>query len=417
MEKRELSLYIENVKVALSSIRVQLLRAILTMLIIAIGICALVGILTSIDGIRSSLTSQFRSMGANTFTIRNKGLNIHIGKRGKRPKNYSKITYNEALRFKEEFELTRSVSISTRASGAATLKYDSEKTQPNISVMGCDAEYFACSGYEFDMGRNFSDTELRYGMPVAIISSKISEILFPTIQDPTGLQISVGAAKYRVIGVLRAKGSSMSFGGDKICMIPLTNVRQHYLRRRASFTISVMAETVGGMETAISEATGLFRKIRRIEPKQESNFEVIRSDSVSRMFIENIYIVEITGVIIALLALIGAAIGLMNIMLVSVTERTREIGVRKALGATSDFIRQQFLIEAIVICQMGGILGIVLGIVIGNGVSVFIGGGFIIPWMWMIIAVVVCIVVGLISGLYPAVKASKLDPIESLRFE
>jgi putative ABC transport system permease protein len=321
------------------------------------------------------------------------------------------------MRFKEEFDFTDAISISTRASGAATLKFGSEKTQPNISVMGCDAEYFDCSGYDFVYGRNFSDTEERYGRPVIVISNKIAEVLFPTSNDATGKIISVGATKYAVIGVLRDKGSSMSFGGDKICMIPLTNVRQHYLRRNASFTLSVMANSVPEMENAISEATGTFRVIRQVEAKQETNFEIIRSDSVSRMFLENAYIVEVTGIIIALLALIGASVGLMNIMLVSVTERTREIGVRKALGATKDFIRQQFLIEAIVICQLGGLLGIILGIGIGNAVSIFIGGGFIIPWAWIMIAVVVCIVVGLISGLYPAIKASKLDPIESLRFE
>ena len=417
MQNKDVQLHLENIKVALSSIRTQLLRAVLTMMIIAIGIAALVGILTSIDGIKSSLTSQFRSMGANTFTIRNRGQNIHIGKRGKKPKKYRKITYREAVRFKNEFDFTDQVSISTRASGAATLKHGSEKTEPNISVLGCDAEYFDCSGYDFSFGRNFSETEERYGMPVVVISSKIAETLFPTIHDPTGNLVAIGAAKYRVIGVLKDKGSSMSFGRDKICMIPLTNVRQHYLRRNASFTLSVMASTVEEMETAISEATGLFRVIRHVEPKAESNFETIRSDSVSRMFLENAYIVEITGIIIALLALIGAAIGLMNIMLVSVTERTREIGVRKALGATKEFIRQQFLVEAIVICQLGGLLGIVLGIAIGNGVSIFIGGGFIIPWAWMLIAIVVCVIVGLVSGLYPAVKASRLDPIESLRFE
>jgi putative ABC transport system permease protein len=414
---KDFQLQVENVKVALSSIRTQLLRAVLTMMIIAIGICALVGILTSIDGIKSSLTSQFQSMGANTFTIRNRGQKINIGKRGKKPKRYRKITYKEAMRFKEEFDFTDAISISTRASGAATLKFGSEKTQPNISVMGCDAEYFDCSGYDFVYGRNFSDTEERYGRPVIVISNKIAEVLFPTSNDATGKIISVGATKYTVIGVLRDKGSSMSFGGDKICMIPLTNVRQHYLRRNASFTLSVMANSVPEMENAISEATGTFRVIRQVEAKHETNFEIIRSDSVSRMFLENAYIVEVTGIIIALLALIGASVGLMNIMLVSVTERTREIGVRKALGATKDFIRQQFLIEAIVICQLGGLLGIILGIGIGNAVSIFIGGGFIIPWAWIMIAVVVCIVVGLISGLYPAIKASKLDPIESLRFE
>lgn len=417
MNRQNFQLYFENFKVALRAIRTQLLRAVLTMFIIAIGITALVGIRTAISGLKSSLSTQFQQMGSNTFTIRNRGQNIHIGKRGKKAKRYRKISYREAMRFKKEFGFNSNVSISTMASWSATLKHQSNKTQPNISVMGCDAQYFACSGYQFKIGRNFSDTEQRFGMPVAIISSEIAEILFPNAKDPTERIISIGAAKYRVIGVLEPKGSSMSFGSGKMCMIPLTTVRQHYLRRNASFTISVMAETVEKLETSISEATGLFRVIRKVDPKSESTFEIVRSDSISRMFLENDYIVDITGILVALLALVGASIGLMNIMLVSVTERTREIGVRKAIGATKEFIRQQFLVEAIVICQIGGLLGVVMGIGLGNVVSIVVGGGFIIPWLWIILAFLVCLVVGLISGLYPAIKASNLDPIESLRFE
>lgn len=417
MNRQNFQLYYENFKVALRAIRIQLLRAVLTMFIIAIGITALVGIRTAIDGLKSSLSTQFQQMGSNTFTIRNRGQNIHVGKRGKKAKRYRQITYREAMRFKNEFSVPSDVSISTMASWSATLKHLSEKTQPNISVMGCDAEYFSCSGYQFKMGRNFSETELRFGMPVAIISSEIADILFPNIKNPTERVISVGAAKYRVIGVLEEKGSSMSFGSGKMCMIPLTNVRQHYLRRNASFTISVMAQSVDKLEASIAEATGLFRVIRKVDAKSESTFEIVRSDSISRMFLENDYIVDITGILVALLALVGASIGLMNIMLVSVTERTREIGVRKAIGATKEFIRQQFLIEAIVICQLGGLMGVVMGIGLGNVISMVVGGGFIIPWLWIILAFLVCLGVGLISGLYPAIKASNLDPIESLRFE
>ncbi|MCF8258117.1 MAG: ABC transporter permease [Flavobacteriales bacterium] len=417
MDKRHLQLVYENVHVAIASIRGQWLRTILTMLIIAIGITALVGILTSIDGIRSSINSNFTSMGANTFTIRNKGSNVRIGHAGRRPKTFARIGYREAVQFKETFHYPGQVSVSAMASFSAKLKHGSKATQPNINVMGCDDAYFAVSGYGIAHGRNFSEHELRFGIPVIIIGAEVRDALFDKKQDPIGKLVMVGAYRYTVIGVLAEKGSSMSFGGDKTCMIPLTNARQNYLGGSTSFTVSVLAPGADRLDESISEAVGVFRVSRGLTAKEENNFEVIRSDNLSRILGDNLYQVQVAGLLIGIVTLMGAAIGLMNIMLVSVTERTREIGVRKALGATKGFIRLQFLVEAVVISVMGGAVGILLGIGIGNAVSGFIGGGFIIPWLWITVGVVLCFVTGVVSGIYPAIKASNLDPIESLRFE
>lgn len=407
----------ENIREALKSVRSQLLRTILTVLIIAIGIIALVGILTSIDAISGSISSNFSSMGSNSFTIRNFGFSGGLQKGGRKRKYYDRISYDEAVEFKKRYEFPATVSMSTRASSLATLKYQSEKTNPNIFVFGVDNNYFETSGYEIERGRNFSETEIRYGSHVVIIGKDIQKKLFPNKENPIDKLISVGPGKYRIIGVLKSKGSSMGFSGDKNAFIPIINARQYFSQANPTFIINVKANTQGELDRAVGEAMGIFRIIRKDKIKKEASFEVSKSDSFANLFLENMAFVRIAAIAIAIITLLGSAIGLMNMMLVSVTERTREIGVRKAIGASSSTIRMQFLIEAIVICQFGGILGIILGIIFGNIVGSFVGGEFIIPWAWMILGVFLCLVVGLLSGIYPAYKASKLDPIESLRYE
>jgi putative ABC transport system permease protein len=408
---------IENIKESFKSVRTQLLRTILTVLIIAIGICALVGILTSIDAIKTSISSNFSSMGSNTFSIKNEGSNIRMGKGGKRAKVYPIIDFQNAKDFKQQFSYPSVVSVSSRATVTATLKFESEKTNPNIFVFGCDEDYIITSGYEIAEGRNFSVNEVNSGAHVVIIGYEIRTSLFGTTQEAVDKIISIGSGKYRVVGVLKEKGSSMGFSADKNALIPLQNARQYFSSANTSYLINVMVNDPEELDGAIGEATGAFRVVRGDQIKEEPSFDVSRSDSVANLLIENLSMVSFSAYIIGFITLLGAAIGLMNIMLVTVTERTKEIGVRKALGASSKIIMMQFLVEAVIVCQLGGAVGIVLGIIIGNVVSGFVGGGFIIPWDWMTLGVVLCFIVGVVSGIYPAQKAASLDPIESLRYE
>ena len=405
-------LVIENIKISLNSIRSQLLRTILTILIIAFGIMALVGILTAIDSIKYTIESNFTAMGANTFSIVNRKMQFG----GNRAERFKNISYAEAKKFKELYTFPAYTSVFSWATGIGTVKYKSEKTNPNIGVLGVDENYLQTAGYEIASGRNFSHNELFYGSSAVIIGSSLKSKLFNK-ENPLGKTISIGPGKYYVIGVLEEKGSSMGFGGDKNCFIPLTNVRQYFPSPNRSFVISVMVKNTELIDAAMGEAIGLFRVIRKVKIGDDINFDVRKSDNLAKMLVENIRFITLAATIIGFITLLGAAIGLMNIMLVSVTERTREIGIRKTNGATSKMIRNQFLVEAIVICQLGGILGIILGILIGNLVSLITGGIFIVPWVWIIFGIFLCAFVGLISGIYPAVKAAKLDPIESLRHE
>jgi putative ABC transport system permease protein len=407
----------ENIKIALNAINSNLLRSILTMLIIAIGITALVGILTAIDSIKQSINSNFTSLGANTFTIRNKELVVRIGRGGRKPKKYPEITFEQASRFKDLYTFRSVVSISTVASQGATVKYKSLKTNPNIAVFAGDENYLQSGGYELSQGRNFSVNEVERSANMVIIGQEIVKKIFPKQKNVINEVVNIGVGKYKIIGVLEEKGASMGMGGDKVIIIPITNGRQYFGNDKMSYVLNVTSENPQEMEIAEGEAKGLLRQIRHVKLGQPDNFEIVKSDSLANILIDNIKYVTMAATIIGFITLLGAAIGLMNIMLVSVTERTREIGIRKSLGATSKNIRFQFLVEAVVICQLGGLFGIILGIATGNVTSYFVGAGFIIPWFWILSGLIICLTVGLIAGIYPAMKASQLDPVEALRNE
>lgn len=411
------TLFFENLKIALQSIRSNLLRTILTVLIIAVGITALVGILTAIDSIKNSITKEFTFLGANTFSISSRGMRIQVGNQRYRSRNYSYINYYQAKEFKEKYVFPSAVSISTMATGTATVKFESEKTNPNVSVQGVDDNYLYTSGNEIRIGRNFTDEEINSGRNVVIVGDGVLKKIFKSGEDPLQKTISIGGGKYRVVGVLESKGRGFGSGGDQLCLLPYTNVRSYFSRPQMNFSIQIKVSSTEMVDPAIGEAEGIFRIIRNLNPADESDFNVEKSDNLVNILLKNIQNITLVATIIGFITLFGAAVGLMNIMLVSVTERTREIGIRKAMGATSKIVKQQFLIEAIAIGQIGGIVGIVFGILAGNGVAMIIGTPFFIPWIWIIAGVILCFFVGIFSGYYPAQKASKLDPIESLRFE
>ncbi|MBW8331362.1 MAG: ABC transporter permease [Prolixibacteraceae bacterium] len=411
------TLFFENLRIALQSIRSNLLRTILTVLIIAVGITALVGILTAIDSIKNSITKEFTFMGANTFTISSRGMRIQVGNQRYRTRNYSYINYYQAREFKDKYAFPAAVSISTTATGTATVKFESQKTNPNVSVQGVDDNYLYTSGNEIRIGRNFTEEEINSGRNVVIIGDGIVRKIFKKGEDPLQKIISIGGGKYRVVGVLESKASGFGSGGDQLCILPFTNVRSYFSRPQMNFAIQIKVNNTELVDPAIGEAEGTFRIIRKLNPADESDFNVEKSDNLVNILLKNIQNITLVATIIGFITLFGAAVGLMNIMLVSVTERTREIGIRKAMGATSKIVKQQFLIEAIAIGQIGGIVGIIFGILAGNGVAMLIGTPFFVPWIWIIAGVILCFFVGILSGYYPAQKASKLDPIESLRFE
>lgn len=409
----------ENITIAFNAIRANLLRAVLTLLIIAFGIMALVGILTSIDAIKSSLTNNLASMGTNTFNVIRKGTGIGGGRRGRRRKVGEKITFEQASRFKKRYDYPALVSLSALGTVSAVVKHDKTETDPTTTVYGADETYLRVAGYKLLAGRNVTALEAEEGRNLVIIGSDIRNRLFPNWPPTTilGKSIAIRNIKFTVIGLLEEKGSSVSFNGDQLVIIPLQTLRKYFGSQTNSYNLSVMVTDALNIDPAMAAAEGLFRQIRRTALGEESDFELEKSDGLISLIVDNTATLQLAAIFIGLITLLGAAIGLMNIMLVSVTERTREIGITKSLGATRRTILVQFLVEAIVICQMGGIVGIVLGILAGNIVTIIVGGSFVIPWAWIALGFTLCFMVGILSGLYPAVKASRLDPIEALRYE
>jgi putative ABC transport system permease protein len=411
-----IGLVIENTKIALGAIRSQLLRTILTVLIIAIGIMALVAILTVVGALKNTMESNFASMGANTFNISRYDFSDQIKDQSKVKVN-PLISYSEAQNFKESYAYPfATTSVYFTANSSSEVKYNNIKTDPKVSVLGVDDAFVATKGLEVTEGRNFSGVEIENNLNVCIIGSDLHKALFKE-GSAVGKTIAVRGNKFKVIGVLKAKGSTFGNNEDNRMLIPIQSARSIYTSPNINYEIDVLMPDKNLIDQAIDQATITMRNVRNLTPSNKTNFGIERSDSTLRTLTSNLNTLEAGAWVISIITIMGSSIALMNIMLVSVTERTREIGIRKSLGANRKTIAMQFFTETLVISQLGGLLGIFNGVLIGFLVAKGFDFTFNIPWNAITSAVIISAIVAILSGLIPAIKASKLDPVEALRYE
>lgn len=399
---------------AFDSLWANKLRSSLTLLALVVGVFSVIVSTTAVAVLDNFFTNTMSVMGGDVINV-SKTPTVQIGRGDRSDRNRKDITFETAERLQELLQFAEDVSPDETFDYLAKVIYGDEETDPTIDIKGSNQYYLSNNAYELKDGRNFSSEDIQYSRSFAIIGSKIQEELFQA-EYPVGKSIRIGGHRYQVIGVLEEKGSIFGSSLDDFVLIPYTTALMVYGGDR-NINIQVKAPQMDLIRAAMDEVTGIMRVIRKVAPGMENDFEIETNDSLAGTFDQFTFILYAVGFVIGGITLFGAGIGVMNIMLVSVTERTREIGIRKAVGATRKAIVSQFLTEAIFICQLGGIVGIALGILAGNGLALWIETDPVIPVWAVLMGFFGMFVIGMLFGVYPAYKAAQLDPIDSLRYE
>ena len=407
---------LESIKLALSSIRGNKLRSILTLLGIAVGLFSIIIVMTAISAIQKNVEDVFNSIGTNNFVIQ-KWPAFQTGGHEAMHKyhNRKNLTIEEGNRLRAMTSLPVAIGISISV-GGKIVRFGNEKTNPNIPIAGVNQELFIARDLKIGEGRNLSKTDYEYSRFTAVIGTDIKDALFKNNINPVGQQIKISNFNFEVAGVFEKRGSILGQSQDNFIAIPLGTFEKCFgTERSAGFVVMAVNDQL--VDKTMDEVIGALRKIRKVPIGQDNDFEIITNDQLIAQFNDLTKYFKLGAGIVAFIALLAAGIGIMNIMLVSVTERTKEIGVRKAIGARRRSILTQFVVEAVSLSWVGGLIGIILGLLAGNLVALQLGVPVVLPIQWILIGLLVTTFVGVVFGVYPAMKAANLDPIEALRYE
>jgi len=407
-------LLIEVLRLALAALNANKLRSSLTILGISVGVFSVIGVMTVIAGLRGQVEENLNALGSASFQI-NKYPAINFSDPRERFRNRRDITYPMADRFKELMGDSAKVNLAIYRRGQRVVKGD-RKTNPSTQLIGTDENFITAQNYEVARGRNISTEDVALGRPICVLGDEVAKVLFPN-EDSVGQVVRVGGQNYTVIGQFVAKGTRFGQSMDNLVITPITRWLAIYGRAWRSIQIVVQAPSQAVLEATQDRSIGVMRLVRELEPEDGNDFEVYSNDSLIEAFHKITDGISVGAFVISAFALLAAGVGVMNIMLVSVTERTKEIGVRKSIGAKQRNILMQFLIEAVTLSLIGGLAGVVVGVAVGSAVAVFMNGALVMPWGWVAAGMLVCGGIGVIFGFYPAWKAARLDPIEALRYE
>ena len=406
---------LESAIMAFASLRANKLRSILTLVGIAIGLFSIIVVMTAISAIQSSIEEAFSEIGTNNIIIQ-KYPAIGMGPGSWRKyRNRKNITIEQGERLKAMTTLPVAVGMSL-GEGSKTVKYGKEQTNPDIYIVGVNQDEFITSSYIVSDGRGFNKQDIDYGRNVCVLGEDVINKIFKTI-DPIGQKVVIDNAVLEVIGRFEPKGKILGQSQDNFVVVPISVFTKYFSDHHQSVSLNIQAPNQKLFDATQEQIIGALRTIRKVPPGEDNDFEIISNDQLVSQFNDITKYFKMGAAIIAFIALIAAGVGIMNIMLVSVTERTREIGIRKAIGAQKRTIRFQFLVEAISLSLIGGIAGIILGLIGGNIIGMLLSASVVLPVFWIVLGLIVTTSVGLVFGVYPAIKASNLDPIEALRYE